>query len=320
MCSFRMEHPPLTAFVLGAGLGTRLKSLTAKRPKPLIPVCNEPLITRAFEHLHGAGVSNFVVNTHWQSEVYQSFFPSNSWKNCRITFSHETPEVLETAGGLKHAENLLPRDSPFWVYNGDILADLPLQKALDTHLKSGNEATLVLRSKDGPLQVSFDERSGKIRDLGRRLLPAEEPSFLFTGIYLLNPAFLSRIPSNTKLSVVPLFIDMIHEGAQIGGVVIDEGTWWDLGSREQILAVHSSLAHDSKMSAPWVGVGAQIDPTAKLLGACAVGAHSKIGAGAILENCIIWENAEIAANSNLRDCIVTSGARVCGEHLNADLS
>jgi NDP-sugar pyrophosphorylase family protein len=315
-----MEHPPLTAFVLGAGLGTRLKSLTAKRPKPLIPVCNEPLITRAFEHLHGAGVSNFVVNTHWQSEVYQSFFPSNSWKDCRITFSHETPEVLETAGGLKHAENLLPRDSPFWVYNGDILADLPLQKALDTHLKSGNEATLVLRSKGGPLQVSFEERSGKIRDLGRRLLPAEEPSFLFTGIYLLNPAFLSRIPSNTKLSVVPLFIDMIHEGAQIGGVVIDEGTWWDLGSREQILAVHSSLAHDSKMSAPWVGVGAQIDPTAKLLGACAVGAHSKIGAGAILENCIIWENAEIAANSNLRDCIVTSGARVCGEHLNADLS
>ena len=315
-----MEHPPLTAFVLGAGLGTRLKSLTAKRPKPLIPVCNEPLITRAFEHLHGVGVRNFVVNTHWQAQVYESVFPDHSWKNCRIAFSHETPEVLETAGGLKQAENLLPRDSPFWVYNGDILSDLPLQKALETHLTSGNEATLVLRSKDGPLQVSFDERSGKIRDLGRRLLPAEDPSFLFTGIYLLNPSFLSRIPPNTKLSVVPLFIDMIHEGSQIGGVVIDEGTWWDLGSRDQILAVHSRLAHDSTTSAPWIGVGAQIDPTAKLLGACAVGAHSKIGSGVILEDCVVWENVEIAANSSLRGCIVTSGARISGNHADSDLS
>ena len=315
-----MEYPPLTAFVLGAGLGTRLKSLTAKRPKPLIPVCNEPLITRAFEHLYGVGVRNFVVNTHWQAQVYQSFFPDHSWKNCRIAFSHETPEVLETAGGLKQAETLLPGDSPFWVYNGDILSDLPLQKALETHLESGNEATLVLRSKDGPLQVSFDERSGKIRDLGRRLLPAEDPSFLFTGIYLLNPSFLSRIPPNTKLSVVPLFIDMIHEGAQIGGVVIDEGTWWDLGSREQILAVHSSLAQDSTKSAPWIGAGAHVDPTAKLLGACAVGAHSKIGSGAILDDCVVWENAEIAANSNLRGCIVTAGARISGNHADADLS
>lgn len=315
-----MEHPPLTAFVLGAGLGTRLKSLTAKRPKPLIPVCNEPLITRAFAHLHGAGVRSFVVNTHWQAQVYQSFFPSHSWKDCRIAFSHETPEILETAGGLKRAESLLPSNSPFWVYNGDILSDLPLQNALEAHLKSGNEATLVLRSKDGPLQVSFDERSGKIRDLGRRLLPAENPSFLFTGIYLLNPTFLSRIPPDTKLSVVPLFIDMIHEGAQIGGVVIDEGTWWDLGSREQILAVHSSLAEASANPSPWIGIGAEIDSTAKLLGACAVGAHSKIGAGAILENCIIWENAEVAPNANLRNCIVTSGARISGEHTDADLS
>jgi NDP-sugar pyrophosphorylase family protein len=314
-----MENPPLTAFVLGAGLGTRLKSLTARRPKPLIPVCNEPLITRSFAHLHSAGVRNFVVNTHWQAHVYSSFFPSNSWKDCRITFSHESPEVLETAGGIKHAQSLLPQDSPFWVYNGDIMSDLPLRKALETHLQSGNEATLVLRSKDGPLQVSFDESSGKIRDIGRRLFPAEDPSFLFTGIYLLNPEFLSRIPCNTKLSVVPLFIDMIHEGAKIGGVVIDEGVWWDLGSRDQVLAVHSSLAGSSTNPAPWIAANAEIDPTARLLGACAVGGHSEIGAGAILENCIVWERAKVAAHSNLRNCIITSDVTISGNHADADL-
>ncbi|MDB6150449.1 MAG: sugar-phosphate nucleotidyltransferase, partial [Chthoniobacter sp.] len=65
-----------TAFVLGAGLGTRLKTLTARRPKPLIPVINRPLITYAFEHLRDVGVQRFVVNTHWRAEAYDSAFPS----------------------------------------------------------------------------------------------------------------------------------------------------------------------------------------------------------------------------------------------------
>ncbi len=58
-----------TAFVLGAGLGTRLRPLTLVRPKPLIPVCNRPLITYAFDHLLAHGVERFVVNMHWRSEV-----------------------------------------------------------------------------------------------------------------------------------------------------------------------------------------------------------------------------------------------------------
>ena len=314
-----MEQPPLTAFVLGAGLGTRLKSLTAHRPKPLIPVCNEPLITRAFAHLREEGVRNFVINTHWQAHAYETFFPSHSWRECSIAFSHETPEVLETAGGLKHAESLLPKDAPFWVYNGDILSDLPLRKALDAHFNSGNEVTLVLRSKGAPLHVNFDESSGKIRDLGGRLLPNEQSRFLFTGIYLVNPVFLQRIPAHTKLSVVAVFIEMIREAAGLGGVVIDEGQWWDLGSREQILAVHSAVATRKENPAPWISASAQIDPTAKLVGACAVGANTKIGADVVLEDCVVWEDAVITGPSTLVRCIVTAGSNVTSNHTDADL-
>jgi NDP-sugar pyrophosphorylase family protein len=314
-----MEQPPLTAFVLGAGLGTRLRSLTAQRPKPLIPVCNEPLITRAFGHLYGIGVRRFIVNSHWQAHAYQDAFPCASWRDCDITFSHESPEVLETAGGLKHAEKFLPDNSPFWVYNGDILSDLPLRPALEAHSHSGNDVTLVLRSKDGPLHVNFDESTGRIRDLGRKLLPHEDPRFLFTGIYLVNPAFLARIPAKTKISVVPIFLEMIRMEAGVGGVVIDEGTWWDLGSREQILAVHSELAKGPQKSAPWISPDAQIHDSAKLLGACAVGPNVRIGAGVVLEDSIVWEDSVINGPSRLTRCIVTSGRTVDGDHTDADL-
>jgi mannose-1-phosphate guanylyltransferase len=307
---------PSTAFVLGAGLGTRLKALTRSLPKPLLPVCNQPLITRSFAHLRGVGVTRLVVNTHWQAQAYQAAFPESAWENLPIHFSHETPEVLETAGGLKHAEALLPKTEPFWVYNGDILCTLPLQEAWESHQAAGNEVTLVLRSKDGPLQVSFNAASGRVTDLGRRLHPDLEPAFLFTGIYLVEPAFLQRIPEGQKLGVVSVFLDMIRSGAKLGGVVLDAGDWWDLGTREQLLAVHRSLMPHG---APWVAPDSRVDRTATLRGATAVGSRAQIGAGAILEDTLVWDDAVVPPGSTLLRCIVTSNGVVSGQHTDADL-
>ena len=134
-----------TAFVLGAGLGTRLRPLTNRRPKPLIPLANRPLITHAFDHLIAAGVKRFVVNTHWCAERYAEFFPTGEWRGCPIHFIEETPEVLETGGGIWNARELLG-DGPFIVYNGDILSDIPLPRAIAHHRASGNEVTLILRT------------------------------------------------------------------------------------------------------------------------------------------------------------------------------
>jgi NDP-sugar pyrophosphorylase family protein len=311
-----MSLLPTTAFVLGAGLGTRLKALTQQLPKPLIPVCNEPLIHRAFSHLNDTGVKRFVVNTHWRAEAYERAFPGKNWNGLPIHFSHETPHVLETAGGLKHAEHLLPTAESFWVYNGDILSTLPLREAWEEHERSGNEVTLVLRSKDGPLQVSFDPHTHKILDLGRRLSQESRPDFLFTGIYIVQPAFLKRIPSGVKLSVVDVFMDMIRTGAKLGGIVIDSGHWWDLGTREQILAVHQFMA---EQGAPWIAQDAQIDPSAKLSGATAVGNRAQIGEGAVLEDTLVWDDAIIAPRSKLHRCIVTGSRTIEGTHTNTDL-
>jgi len=309
------------AFVLGAGLGTRLLPLTAERPKPLIPVANRPLISYGFEHLLSAGVERFVVNTHWRAEAYGTEFPDAAFRGRPIAFSHEKPEVLETAGGLKNAEGLL-RGEPFWVYNGDILTTLPLEPARRAHEKAGNEVTLVLRSSGGPLQVAFDEKTRRILDLGRRLKTPHEPRFLFTGVYLVEPAFLARVPAGKKVSVIPIFCEMIRAGAKLGGVVIDTGEWWDLGTREQYLAVHQALARGAtpvEGVAPWVDSTARLGREVKVSGATAIGAHAQIGAGAHLTDCIIWNRAQVAPGAQLERCVVAGGAIAEGELRDCDL-
>lgn len=285
-----------TAFVLGAGLGTRLRPLTSRRPKPLIPVAGRPLITHAFDHLldSGLGIERFVVNTHWCAERYAEFFPDGQWRGAPIHFVNEHPEVLETAGGIWNARELLS-EGPFVVYNGDILSDIPLAAARDQHFARGHEVTLLLRSTGDNRNVAFDATSRQVVDLRRTLRPELEPQHLFTGIYFVQPEFIQRIPAGQKLSVVPIFHDMIRAGIPVGGLVLDEGRWWDLGTREEYLAACAALGQPQ-----WVA------PTAR------------IGPGAVLHDSLVWEKATVHPGTHLTRCVVTDGAEASGEHQDTD--
>ena len=304
----------MNAFVLGAGLGTRLRPLTAQRPKPLIPVANRPLIEYAFDHLLGVGVERLVVNTHWSAEAYATAFPEPSYRGASLTFRREWPEILETAGGIKNCADLLSGGT-FWVYNGDLFSTLPLAPALHAHRAAGNEVTLILRSRGGPLQVAFEGNAGRITDIGGRVDAQCAPRFLFTGIYLVEPSFLARIPAARKLSVVPVFCEMILTGARLGGIVIDDGAWRDLGTRAEYLAIHRTLS-----GAPWIDASASVDPSAQLRGATAIGPRTRIGSGAQLTDCLVWENAEVAPDAVLERCIVTTAAHATGALTDADVT
>jgi len=311
-----VNRAPRTAFILGAGFGTRLRPLTNRRPKPLIPVANQPLLTHAFEHLIALGVERFVVNTHWFAERYAEFFPEAKWRGCPITFVHESPEVLETAGGIWNARVHLS-DGPFVVYNGDILSDVPLAPALQRHCDRGNEVTLVLRTRGENRNVAVDETSGRVLDLRRTLRPEIEPRHLFSGIYFVEPEFISRIPADRRLSVVPVFHEMIRSGAKLGGIVLDDGAWWDLGTRGEYLAVHTALA---SRGAPWIAPAASVAPDARILGATAIAAGAHIGAGAELRDCIVWEGAGVAPGARLTRCIVADGMSAEGMHADVDFA
>jgi mannose-1-phosphate guanylyltransferase len=218
-----------TAFILGAGLGTRLQPLTERCPKPLLDIGGRPVITYAMDHLLSIGVERFIVNTHHCPDVYLQKFPDGQWRGIPIIFRYEAV-LLDTAGGLKNIEDLLDEDQTILCYNGDVIANFPLQGLMQAHERKQPEATLVLRSSGPLLNVSVNER-GEICDLRHVLNNPGVKSCLFAGIYAVETSILRYIEAGRIETIVSTFLQRItQKPGSIMGVVIDEGTWQDIGS------------------------------------------------------------------------------------------
>jgi NDP-sugar pyrophosphorylase family protein len=221
-----------TAFILGAGLGTRLRPLTENIPKPLLPIGGRPIITYAMEHLKAIGIKRFIVNTHHCSEKYKEAFPKNSWEGIPITFRHE-PVLLDTAGGIKNIEDLIADDKRIIVYNGDIITNMPIELLIRKHFELNTSVTLALRSTGSLLNVKVD-KDGFICDMRHILKNEGVKSCLFAGIYIVEKSFLRRLTVGKIESIVLPLVEMIKENPRlVGGVVIDDGCWYDVGTIEE---------------------------------------------------------------------------------------
>lgn len=305
------------AFVLGAGLGERLRPLTAQLPKPLIPFFHRPLISHAFEHVLAAGAREIIVNTHHLPERYQEAFPTGEFAGAPLRFRCETPERLETAGGIANVKDLLDDGEPFLVYNGDVLTSLPLDPLLAEHERSGNLVTLALRSSGPALHISLDAASGQILDIHNRLGTGLQGTHLFSGIYVVSPAFFDWLTPGKKESVIPIFLRLIEAGERFGGMVLDEGEWWDLGNRESYLDAHQSPDNGIKRPNA-IHHEAIIHSGAILTGINVIGPGAVVEDGAEVEDCVLWPGSRVTQGARLRRCIVRSGVTVSYDGVNAD--
>jgi mannose-1-phosphate guanylyltransferase len=221
-----------TAFILGAGLGTRLRPLTENMPKPLLPIGGQPIITYAMEHLRSIGVQRFIINTHHCAEKYKKVFPKNNWEGIPITYRFE-PVLLDTAGGIKNIEDLITDDERIIVYNGDIITNLPITPLVDKHFTGRTEVTLALRSS-GPLPNVNIDKDGFVCDMRHILKNSGIKDCLFAGIYIVEKPFLKRLTAGKIESIVLPLVEMIKENRHsVSGVVIDEGYWYDAGTIEE---------------------------------------------------------------------------------------
>ena len=230
-----------TAFILGAGLGTRLRPLTTYCPKPLLPLAGRPIITYAMDHLIGVGVDRFIVNTHHCPDAYQVVFPYRQWRGIPITFRHE-PVLLDTAGGLRNIEDLLADDEIILCYNGDIITDLSLERLIVDHGRNRPDVTMALRSQGPLLNVSLSE-NGEVCDLRHSLNNPGVQDCLFTGIYVVETSFIRYCEAGKIESVIPVFLERILEQpGSVRGILIDDGEWHDIGSIEVYESLRAALS------------------------------------------------------------------------------
>lgn len=286
----------MQAFILGAGLGTRLEPLTFILPKPLMPVFQKPLIQHTMDHFMKAGVTEFIVNTSTLEMAWDKAFPcpDPQYRGCPVTFSHED-EPLDSGGGVK---KILPlwKEGPLIVHNGDILTDIPLGDLLAEHRRSGNLLTMALRSIDGKRNVGFDEATGRITDM-RHALGINPGTHQFAGTYIMEPEVVHLFPAEDKFSIFPIWLELIKQG-RAGGVVFDWANWHEIGNPAGYLDAILELPNSQR-----IHPSATISALAEVGEDCMVGQDAVIPAGCELDDCIVWPRTHVTPGTYRRAII-----------------
>ena len=236
----------MKAMILAAGLGTRLKPLTDSIPKALIKIKGKTLLEIALNNLIKSGFNNIIINVHHHSGQIIQFLNKNKF-NADITISDETDKLLDTGGGLKKAKLFFDDNSPFLVYNVDIISNLDLNKLYAFHTETSAIATLVVRKRESGRYLLFNSKnilcgwrnakSGETKLIRSDKLQYE---FAFSGIQVLDPEILSLMPDDNVFSLIDLYLN-VGSKHNISAFIDDESYWLDVGNPENLKAAESII-------------------------------------------------------------------------------
>lgn len=223
---------PDALMLFAAGFGTRMGALTATRPKALIEVAGKPLLDHALEMADTAGVSHVVVNTHYLADQIGAHLSGRAG----IAISHETPEILETGGGLQHALPLFNGRDAVLTLNSDAIwtGENPLTSLLKSWDPRRMDALLTLV----PPEQAGDRGGGDFQLLPDGRLQRGAP-FTYGGAQIIKTAAVARHPAGA-FSMNAVWDRLIAQGTVHG--VVHEGGWCDVGKPEGIAAAEALLA------------------------------------------------------------------------------
>jgi MurNAc alpha-1-phosphate uridylyltransferase len=232
---------PRHAMVLAAGLGTRMKPLTDKTPKPLVAVAGRTLIDRVLDRLQDAGAETVVVNVHHHADLMEKHLKTR--KKPKIEISDERGALLDSGGGVKKALPLLGKE-PFYIINSDTIwiegfrPNLPaLGAAFDVTKMDAlllMAATSGSRGYDGPGDFSADADGRLIRRAEGQVTP-----FVYAGAAVLRPELFKGTPDG-RFSLNLLF-DRAIEAGRLFGLRLD-GLWLHVGTPEAIADAEACYA------------------------------------------------------------------------------
>ncbi|MCK4622786.1 MAG: mannose-1-phosphate guanyltransferase [Desulfuromonadales bacterium] len=330
----------MKAVIMAGGFGTRLHPLSINTPKPMVPLCNQPIMLHTVDLLKKHGITELVMLLYFQPETIKKFFGDGSEYGINITYV--TPlEDLGTAGAVKAAARHL--DQRFMIISGDLLTDFDLSSAIKFHEENQAQATLTLTPVADPLQfgVVITNRAGQITQF------LEKPDWgevfsdtINTGIYILEPEVLDLIPAGENRDwskdVFPL---MLKRKDRLFGCTL-KGYWQDIGNSDayletckDILAEKVTINLKEKPAYThkglYLGAEAMVSPdnlsnlkgmvvlgdNTRMVGLpklknCIIGRNCVVEDGAELEDTVLWDNVYVKANARINGAVLGQNVRV----------
>jgi mannose-1-phosphate guanylyltransferase/phosphomannomutase len=327
----------MKAVVMAGGEGSRLRPLTSRQPKPLVPVAGRPIMEHILLHLRRHQMREVVATVQYLGASIRNYFGDGSDQGISLTYSVED-SPLGTAGSVMLARPQLTM--PFLVISGDALTDIDLTAAVRFHRERRALATIVLKPVPNPLEygvVVVDEGGAVQRFIEKPSWGEVISDLANTGIYVLDPAvfdfFRPGEPTDWSADVFP---KLLKQGEPVFGWVA-QGYWEDVGSHSAyVKANFDCLEGRVKVDIPaqrvgdsiWVHEDADIDQQARIdgpalicegakvrggawvNGPCVVGSYTTIDTGAKVSNSVLWDHTYIGESSRLRGSVVCRSVTV----------
>jgi mannose-1-phosphate guanylyltransferase len=314
----------LPAVILVGGQGTRLRPLTDRTRKDMLPLVDRPLLSYTFEHLGRYGVERAVVSCGYLPHQIGDVF-GGSYGKMSLEYAIEM-QPLGTGGAIGFAAREL--EGSFFALNGDSLREADLAELVRFHRSTGAKATILLTpvadpSRYGLVRVGQD---GRVESFLEKPRPEEiDTDLINAGFYVLEPEVLRLVPEERAVSIErEIFPQLAAEGSVYG--VALPGYWLDVGTPESYLQAHrdvlersfptevgealgsdftfiddSAVVHEGARLVPpvYVGAGAVVGPSARVGSLAVLGHGSQLGEGAIVENAVVGARAIVGARSSV---------------------
>ncbi len=343
---------PTQAVILVGGEGTRLRPITSRVPKPVAPVVERPFVSYILDNLARHGVSRAVFSTGFLAEAIEAEIGDGSRFGLEVAYAVED-EPLGTAGAIANCESKL-RAGNFFVFNGDVLSDVDLSALAALHVAKGGMGTIFLTPVEDPRRyglVELDDE-GRVSSFLEKPSDHEGTALINAGVYVLEPEVLEMVPRGKLFSIERGVFPRLAQAGSLYGYV-DHGYWRDIGTPDSYLQAHFDILESTVYTAVaeemgsqylYVDETAQVDPGARVVPPCYIGARVRIAAGArvgplavlgagvvvgegatVLETVaqagvVIGAHAQVEGSVLVRDASVGAGTQLVGAVLGEGVS
>lgn len=237
-----------TAFILAAGLGTRLKELTLDKPKALVELNKQPLLKVVIENLISQKFNHFVINVHHYADKIVDFIESVKYENVEFEISDERDFLYNTGGAIIKALPYFKESKAVLIHNVDIVSDIDFQSIYDDFVKSNDAAWLLTQERNNKRKIIFDDNNNFVGRLNLETkeydgeIPLSDRFKLlsFSGLHIIKPEYFNKF--ELRASYVFELYKEIAKKAIVKSVLIESNYWFDLGTQEQLKEASSWIS------------------------------------------------------------------------------